>query len=196
MKHYNNGSVFGKVTECVEEQSTGGKPYLSLKVNVSGPKTGNASAFCRIWGEERCREFLELSRKNPGPLCLRGVMTSYKDEKNRFFNNFTCFSWEPKQAEPRAVFILRGEVEIASTTADGGQRVLLRVVREANEGYQESSELVELWLQGEKLFDQVSGNDCLEVKGMIRQEEPDDFYGGGDGPVRAYVEKLQILPQF
>lgn len=196
MRHFNNGSVFGRVTELKEEESSGKKPYLSLKVIVSGAKSGNASAFCRIWGDKRCQEFLELHKMNPGPLALKGMMTSYKDEHNRFYNNFTIFSWEPRKDEPRAVFILRGEVAVASATTDGGQRILLQVVQEAKEGYQESSELFELYAQGEKLFDQVSPNDCLEVKGMIRQEEPDDFFGGGDGPVRAYVEKLKVLTPF
>ena len=188
--------VFGKVIECKEEKSSKDKPYLSLKVQVSGEKSGSATAFCRIWGEERCREFLELQKKNPGPLALKGMMTSYKDKKNHFYNNFTCFSWEPKVAEPRAVFILRGEVDAVSGTTDGGQRMLLKVIREAKDNYQESTELFELFCQGEKMLDVVSAGDNLEVKGMVRQEEVDDFYGGGDGPVRAYVEKLKAMTPF
>jgi len=194
--HFNSGNVFGKITEVDEKSSVGGKPFVSLKVNVSGAKSGQATAFCRIWGEKRCQEFMELFRKGPGPVALRGMMTSYKDEKNNFYNNFTCFSWEPKEAEARAVFILRGEVDAVSSTTDGGQRALVKVIREANENYQESSELFELWLQGEKLFDVVKTGDAVEMKGMIRQGEVDDFYGGGDGPVRAYVEKLKVLSPF
>ena len=129
MRHFNSGSVFGRVIECKEEKSSKDKPYLSLKVQVSGEKSGSATAFCRIWGEERCREFLDLQNKNPGPLVLRGMMTSYRDDKNCFYSNFTCFSWEPKVAEPRAVFILRGEVDVVSGTTDGGQRMLLKVTR-------------------------------------------------------------------
>ena len=196
MKYYNGGHVFGKVIEVQEKVSTKGKPFLILKVNVSGERSGRVTAFCHIPGEERCREFLELHKKNPGPLALHGMMTSTKNDKNRFYNNFTIFSWEPKAAEPRAVFVLHGEVDVVSATTDGGQRLLLKVIREASEGYQESSELFELFVQGEKMLDEVSAGDALEVKGMIRQEEVDDFYGGGDGPVRAYVEKLKVLMPF
>ena len=195
--HYNSGHVFGKITEVAEGQSSGGKPYISVKVNVSGEKSGQATAFCRIWGEKRCQQFMELYAQKPAAVALRGMMSSYLDEeKNLYYSNFTCFSAEASTAEPRAVFILRGEVEQASSTTDGGQRALVRVIREANEGYQESSELFELWLQGEKLFDAVAPGLSIEVKGMIRQGEVDDFYGGGDGPVRAYVEKLKILSPF
>ena len=196
MKHYNSGSVFGRVTEVKEEESSGKKPYLSLKVQVSGEKSGNATAFCRIWGEQRCREFLELHKQNPGSLALKGMMTSFCDEKNHFYSNFTIFSWEPKVAEPRAVFILRGEVDVVSGTTDGGQRMLLKVIRDAKEGYQESAELFELFCQGEKMLDVVKSGDLLEVKGLIRQEEVDDFYGGGDGPVRSYVERLKVMLPF
>ena len=196
MRHFNSGSVFGRVIECKEEKSSKDKPYLSLKVQVSGEKSGSATAFCRIWGEERCREFLDLQKKNPGPLVLRGMMTSYRDDKNCFYSNFTCFSWEPKVAEPRAVFILRGEVDVVSGTTDGGQRMLLKVTRDAAEGYQESAELFELFCQGEKMLDVVKIGDNLEVKGMVRQEEVDDFYGGGAGPVRSYVEQLKVMLPF
>ena len=195
--HFNSGNVFGKIAEVKEESSSGGKPYLSIKMNVSGAKSGQATAFCRIWGEKRCREFMELFATKPASLALRGMMTSYCDEeKNIFYNNFTCFSWAAKEVEPRAVFILRGEVDQVTATTDGGQRALVRVIREAKDAYQESSELFELWLQGEKLFDAVAAGQDVEVKGMIRQGEVDDFYGGGDGPVRAYVEKLKILSPF
>ncbi len=195
--HFNSGHVFGRVTEVEELLSSGGKPYLSIKMNVSGAKSGQATAFCRVWGEKRCQDFMGLFKTKPAALVLRGMMTSYcDDEKNIFYNNFTCFSAEATTAEARAVFILRGEVDQVTATTDGGQRVLLRVIREAKDAYQESSELFELWLQGEKLFDAVAAGQDIEVKGMIRQGEVDDFYGGGDGPVRAYVDKLKILSPF
>ena len=193
--HFNSGNVFGKIAEVKEESSQGGKPYLSIKMNVSGAKSGNATAFCRIWGEKRCQEFMELFSKKPAAVVLRGMMTSYQDEKNNFYNNFTCFSAEETTDKPRAIFIIRGDVEQASSTTDGGQRGLVRVTREAREGYQESSELFELWFQGEKLFDVVEPGQSIEVKGLIRQEEFDDDFGW-DGPVRAYVEKLKILSPF
>jgi hypothetical protein len=33
----------------------------------------------------------------------------------------------------------------------------------------------------------------VEVKGYLRQETPEDEFGGSTGPVRAYVEQLRIL---
>ncbi len=60
--HFNSGKLFGKIAEVKEESSSGGKPYLSIKMNVSGAKSGNATAFCRIWG----KLYLELARAFSG----------------------------------------------------------------------------------------------------------------------------------
>ena len=46
------------------------------------------------------------------------------------------------------------------------------------------------------MLDVVKIGDNLEVKGMVRQEEVDDFYGGGAGPVRLYVEQLKVMLPF
>lgn len=193
VKHFNSGNVFGTITEMNEEESTGGKQYLQITVDVSGSKTGRATAYCRMWDPKRYQSLLDDFRNNNGgEYALRGNISQYSKDSNTY-NNFTVFEWERKQAERRAVFILKGEVSHhPSGLNDGGQRFLLKVVRTGTNG-QDQEESFELWSQGEKLLDKVSLGDTVEVKGMVRQAEPDDFFGGSDGPIRAYAEKIKII---
>lgn len=194
-KHFNSGHVFGRITELKEEESEGGKAYLQITVDVSGPKTGRVTAYCRMWSAQRYQPLLDDFRSSGGgDYCLRGFISQYRKGTDTY-NNFTVFEWERRASERRAVFILRGEVSHQpSQQTDGGQRFLLKVIRSgAGESTQEES--FELFVQGEKLLDRVSLGDLVEVKGMVRQKEPDDFFGGSDGPVRAFVEKLKIIPR-
>ncbi|PWT78604.1 MAG: hypothetical protein C5B59_01425 [Bacteroidetes bacterium] len=192
-KHFNSGHVFGKPTEMKEDTSTGGAPYLQITMDVSGGKSGRVTAYCRMWGQQRYQPLLDDFRNNPGgDYVLRGFISQYSKDENTF-NNFTVFEFERKSSERRAVFILKGEVSHQpSALNDGGQRFLLKVVRPGTNG-QEQEETFELWAQGEKLLEKVAKGDLVEVKGMVRQAEPDDFFGGSDGPVRAFVEKLRVV---
>ncbi len=189
-KHYNQGCVFGRVIEePKKETSTGGQDYITFKVNCSGPKSGMVTAYCRIWTPERVVPFLQHWRSNPdSPLFLKGLFSQYKDEKNRFMSNFTVFHWDPRETvDPRAVFILRGVVEQAQAW-DCGQRLLFSVKREG-----QNEENFELWCPAESLLDMAEPGQFLEVKGYVRQENPEDEFGGSDGPVRAYVHQLRKL---
>lgn len=193
IKHFNSGNVFGRITELKEEVSEGNKQYLQVTVDVSGSKTGRATAYCRIWGQQRYQDLLDDFRDHDGgEYALRGFISQYSKDGNTY-NNFTIFEFERKAAERRAVFILRGEVSHQpSGLNDGGQRFLLKVVRKGTNG-QDQEESFELWSQGEKLLDKVAKGDVVEVKGMVRQAEPDDFFGGSDGPIRAFAEKIKII---
>lgn len=189
-KHFNSGNVFGRVLEVEKKTSEGGKPFLSLKVNVSGARSGNVHAYCRVWGEESCVDFLSMHRRATNtPFYLKGFYGQYRSEKNEWMSNFTIFSFEQReQVDPRAVFILRGLVDLASGTTDGGQRLLLKVQRENN-----PDESFELWCPGESLLDEVAQGDFIEAKGYVRQAETEDEFGGSSGPIRAYVHQLRVL---
>lgn len=193
IKHFNSGNVFGRITEIKEAESDKGKPYAQIVVDVSGPKSGKVTAYCRMWGLQRYQPLLDDFRdNNGGDYVLRGVISQYSKDQDTY-NNFTVFEWERRTSERRAVFILKGEVSHQpSALNDGGQRFLLKVVRSDANGT-ESEESFELWSQGEKLLERVAKGDLVEVKGMVRQKDPDDFFGGGDGPVRAHVEKIKII---
>ncbi len=195
-KHFNAGNVFGKVTEVKEEESSTKKPYLQISVDVSGEKSGRVTAYCRMWGKDRCNEFMNEWKRFPAEaFWFRGFLGQYESKSGDILSNFTVFNYERKPAEKRAVFILKGVVSHQpSGTNDGGQRFLVDVTREgANQ--EEQTENFELWSPGEKLLDQVAEGDLVEAKGLVRQKDVDDFYGGAEGPVRAYVDVLKIIPQ-
>jgi hypothetical protein len=189
-KHFNSGNIFGKVLEYEKKTSAGDKDFISLKVNVSGARSGSVHAYCRIWGAEACTAFLLEHRTNPNTaFYLKGFYGQYRNERNEWLSNFTIFHWEARdQVEPRAVFILRGVVDIAAPTTDGGQRLILKVQRTDN-----PEEVFELWCAGEQLLDEVHSGDFLEVKGYVRQAETEDEFGGSSGPIRAYVHGLRAL---
>lgn len=193
-KHFNAGNVFGKVTEVKEESSENHKPYLQIKVDVSGPRTGRVTAYVKMWGEQRTREFMDHFKRTNGQALywFKGFLGQFKTEKNDFLSNFTAYQWEPRDAEKRAVFILKGTVDVAHGFK-GGQRILLKVEREGGEGYASSIETIEVHAPEEKLLDEVSPGQLIEVKGLLRQENIDDFYGGSEGPIKAYIDQLKIV---
>jgi hypothetical protein len=194
-KHFNAGNVFGKITEVKEESSNGGKPYLQISVDVSGDKSGRVKAYCRMWGEQRINEFMNEWKRFPTEAYwFRGFLGQYTSKSGDVLSNFTVFNFERKADEKRAVFILKGVVSHhPSRTNDSGQRFLLDVTREGANG-KEETESFELWSPGEKLLDPVNLGDLVEAKGLVRQKDVDGFYGGSEGPVRAYVDLLKIIP--
>lgn len=194
VKHFNSGCVFGKIAdEPKKETSEGGKEYVTFKVSASGWRSGSVTAYCRMWGEERITPFLQAWRSNPtAPLFLKGFYGQYRGEKNEWLSNFTIFQYEQREAvDPRAVFVLRGEVGVVSDLSDGGQRMIMAVHREGQQ-----AEEFELWCPGELLFDRVKVGDAIEAKGYVRQESTEDEFGGSAGPIHAYVHQLQILTPF
>ena len=191
IKHFNSGCVFGRVAEEPQkETSTNGQDYISFKVNVFGPKCGSISAYCRLWTPERIVPFLKAYRQTPSAqFFLKGFYSQFKDNNNNFLSSFTIFEFDQRdKVEPRAVFILRGEVDSALPMSNGDQRLLFKVKRE---GQQE--ELFELFCPGERLLDTVEAGQVLEVKGYVRAAVTEDEFGGSSGPVRAYVHELKVL---
>lgn len=189
-KHFNSGHVFGRVMETPkQETSTGGKEYISFKVSVSGPRSGQVTIYCRLWDADRIVPFLAQYRKNPAtPFYLKGFYGQYKNNSNAFLSNFTIFQWEERdKVDPRATFIMRGVVD-SVTGMNGGQRILFKVKREG-----QSEELFELITPGEMLLETVEKDQFLEVKGYVRQQEMEDEYGGSSGPIHAYVHELKVL---
>ena len=195
-KHFNAGNVFGKVTEVKEEKSDKDKPYLQISVDTSGDKSGRVTAYCRMWGEQRINEFMNEWKRFPAEAYwFRGFLGQYTSTSGDILSNFTVFNFERKPAKKRAVFVLKGIISHQpSATVDGGQRFLMEVTRDNGQG-EDNTESFELWSPGEKLLDPVSHGDLVEVKGLIRQKDVDGFYGGSEGPVRAYVDVLKVIPQ-
>jgi len=188
-KHFNAGNVFGRVTsEIKRERSRGGEDYISFEVNVSGRRCGSARAFCRMWKAERIEPFLAALAKDPETaFWCKGFFGQYWNDRNEVFSNFTIFQAEARESEPRAAFILKGRVDQAQEVKTG-QRLLLHIERDG-----QPKETFELWNPADKLLDEPKPGDLIEAKGYLRQETPEDDFGGSTGPVRAYIEQLRVL---
>ncbi|WP_305043869.1 hypothetical protein [Geoalkalibacter sp.] len=188
-KHFNAGNVFGRVVDEIERKtSQGGKEFISFAVSVAGRKCGGVKAYCRMWDAERFEPFLDALSGNPGmKVWLRGYFGQYWNDKNEVMSNFTMFEWSERDSEPRAAFILKGVVDQAQKVRLG-QRLLLTVARDGAP----KAETFELWCPAERLLDEARAGELIEVKGYVRQETPEDDYGGSGGPVRAYVDQLRV----
>jgi hypothetical protein len=188
-KHYSAGNVFGRIVDEVKkEESREGKLYISFTVNISGRRCGSARAFCRMWGEERYEPFLRYLERCPAAaFWFKGFFSQYWDPKNNVFSNFTIFQWEARESDPRAAFILKGLVDQAQKVKTG-QRILLDVERQG-----QPKERFEIWNPRELLLDEVAPGQFVEVKGYIRQETPEDDFGGSTGLIRAYAHQLRVL---
>ncbi|WP_020675537.1 hypothetical protein [Geopsychrobacter electrodiphilus] len=188
-KHFNMGNVFGRVViESIERKPSKNSEFLNFQINVAGRHCGSVKAFCRMWQTERIDAFMAHVRARPhDPLCLKGFFGQYWDERNTVYSTFTIHKWEVRESDPRAAFILKGQVDVISAVK-GGHRLLLNYSREGQE-----TERLEFWLQDETLLDTPQAGDLLEIKGYLRQEQPEDDFGGSTGPVRAYLEKLRVI---
>lgn len=189
IKHFNLGNVFGRiVVDSIERKNSTNSEYLNFQISISGRHCGSARAFCRMWKPERFELFLAQVRARPhDPLYLKGFFGQYWDDRNTVYSTFTIHKWEVRDSDPRAAFIMKGDVDVISAVK-GGQRMLLNY---RNDG--QDPERLEFWLQDEKLLDKPESGQLVEIKGYLRQEEPEDAFGGSSGPVQAYVEKLRIL---
>ncbi len=188
-KHFNMGNVFGRIViDSIERKQSPNSEFINFQINVSGRHCGSAKAFCRMWKTEAIDAFWSHVRARPhDPLYLRGFFGQYWDAQNTVFTTFTIHKWEVRESDPRAAFILKGEVDVISAVK-GGQRLLLNYSREGQE-----TERFEYWLQDEKFLDTPAAGDLIEVKGYLRQEQPEDDFGGSTGPVRAYLEQLRVI---
>ncbi len=189
-KHFNLGTVFGVVIpDTIERKSSANTEFINFQVNVSGSRCGSVRAFCRVWKPENFETLLRQIEARPHDrIFLKGFFGQYWDDRNNVFSTYTCYQWDPRESDPRAAFILRGDVHIISKT-NTGQRMILNLLREG----QREVEKIELWMQDEKFLDVPEQGQLIEVKGYLRQEFPEDDFGGSSGPVRAYVEQLRVL---
>ncbi len=188
-KHFNLGTVFGlALPDTVERKTSRNSEFINFQVNVSGRRCGSVRAFCRVWKPENIDPLLRQIEQRPhDPLFLKGFFGQFWDDRNTVFATYTIYRWEVRESDPRAAFILTGDVSVISKTTTG-HRLLMNLQREGND-----AEKMELWLQDEKFLDVPNNGDLISVKGYLRQEQPEDDFGGSSGPVRAYVEELKIL---
>lgn len=196
-KHFTKGIVTGRIVEIKDEETKENKKkYVTIQVDVSGNISGDVTAYCRMFDkDDSVGELKRLWAKSKrGLFKLQGIYSQYrKDESSDFLSSFSVFDFEPLESgRKRAYFIVVGEVSHQpSGTTDGGQRFLV-LVRKPGSNNQVQEEAFEFVAPGEKLLPSVALGDLVRVKGLIRQKEPDGDCGG-EGPIRAYLESLEIL---
>jgi len=195
-KHFTKGVITGRITEIKDEETKDSKKkYVTIQVDVSSTLSGDVTAYCRMYDKEgSIADLKKLWASNKqGLFKLQGIYSQYqKDQSSSFLSSFTLFGFElVESGAKRAYFIVVGEVcNQPSGLNDGGQRFLVNVCKPGI-GDQMQEEKYEFYAPGDKLLDPVSLGDTVRIKGLIRQKEPDGVCGG-DGPIRAYLESLEI----
>lgn len=197
-KHYIKGVIIGRITDIKDEvtKSDSKKKYITCQVDVSSDLSGEVTAYCRMYDKDGSIEELKRmwARNRRGLFKLQGMYSQYqKDESSAFLSSFTLYDFEMVESgTKRAYFIVVGEVSHQpSALNDGGQRFLVVVRKPGTNGHDDQEEQFEFWTPGEKLLPTVSQGDTVAVKGLVRQQVPDGDCGG-EGPIRAYLESLDI----
>jgi hypothetical protein len=195
MKHFTKGVITGRITEIKDEETKGNKKYVTIQVDVSGTLSGDVTAYCRMYDKDGSIDELKRTwnRAKQGLFKLQGMYSQYqKDQSSPFLSSFTLYGFELLESgTKRAYFIVVGEVTSPPSGLNcGGQRFLVTVTKPGNAG-QDQEDVFEFWAPGEKLLPAVTIGETVRVKGLIRQKEPDGVCGG-DGPIRAYLESLEI----
>ena len=183
-KHFNLGNVWGRVGGTKAEESTEGKPYLSIQVECPNDLFGNIKTYGRLWGKEKIDAFMDHYKKNPGTAYrFRGFFSQYDKEEGLRLSNYTFYSWDVfNGAEFRASFVLVGLVAAIEEKKEEGM-ICLSLSREG--AAEEEFVVYTLTLQD---LAGISEGDVIEVKGVLRYKEPEDFFGASShGTVKPYV---------
>lgn len=199
MKHFTKGIIIGRITEIKDETTKESKkPYVTIQADVSSMLSGDVTAYCRMYEKNGNIDELKRTwqRDKHGLFKLTGIYAQYlKEGSTDYLSNFTLYDFElVTEGKKRAYFIVSGVVSSQpSGLNDGGQRFLVSVIRNGQND-QEQEEVFEFWSPGEKIeLPAVSKGDLVRAKGLVRQKDPDGVCGG-EGPIRAYLEHLEIVP--
>lgn len=193
-KHFNAGNVWGSIIEYHRLVSTGGKPFLWMKIDVSG-EHGSLYVFGRMWGKDRVETLLAHIRKNPSEtIRFRGFIEQYTREVTHW--NYTFYAWEPAPGSPRkAAFVLRGKITDAKIIDDGAGKAALHLVRGGKEGYPDIEEHIEVFCGDPDSVMDMGLNETWEFKGYIRQGAGEDEFGVTSGglirPYAKYAKRIE-----
>ena len=194
MKGFTKGVVLGRITEIKEETTRNGRDYITMSVDISGPLSGDVTAYCRLY--EKGGNISELrqlwSSNRLANIRLQAIYSQYrKDTASDYLSSFTAYAFDAAtDGKRRAYFIVAGTVSSRPSGLNcGGQRFLVRMEREGNE-----PETLEFFAPGDKLLPPVEEGQQVRVKGLVRQREPDGLCGS-DGPIHAYLESLEIIEE-
>jgi hypothetical protein len=189
-KPFNMGTVWGRIIETKDIQDD--KRHLSLHIGCMG-KSGNVHVYGTMWNDDKISSLLTQHKKDPNQMFrFRGFFSQYlPTNKTQRLTNFRFYQWDVAPGhEPRAAFIMRGE--IVSTEEKGDKGVVnLLLLHPAQSGYKETKEDFELWVPEERLLGSLITGRFYEVKGLLQQGDGEDFYGQAKGDVRPYILSVE-----
>jgi hypothetical protein len=194
MNHYNAAHVWGRIvgTPSTKKSKEGkGAPYLRLEVSCYHPRFGNVRAYGNLWGQKKISGLLDEFRMNQRALFkFDGFVSQYEDGEGKRFTNFTFIDWQPAtaDAEPRAAFILVGEVE-----GIAGDRLTLFLKRPKRGSEDEHvEERFAFHLAEDGGLNGAMVGDLVKVKGYLRAAAGEDPFGENTSPIRPYVEHIEV----
>jgi len=200
LKHFNAGHVWGKILKA-EEKETKDKhtPFVELEIDCGHPEHGNVRAYGRLWGKEKCAAFMDYLKDHKDFIFrFKGYYGQYVDHDKRY-SSYTFYDFirpdeiiktGTKNNEPRAAFILTGELAEKELDADADPRLMINVVRSGKETSSENS--LEVFLFELDGFYDIEPGDLIEVRGVLRKRSAEDFYGGStDDAIKPYVMFLK-----
>lgn len=141
-------------------------------------------------GDDSIDSFLKQYEKEPGAIYrFRGFFSQYMPQQgvSHRFTNFRFFKWDiaPGQ-EPRAAFILKGEITGTATSGELGI-ISMKLVQPAQNGYPEKKEDFKLYVFEPGLLKGFEAGQFWELRGFLQQGEGEDEYGAAKGPVLPFV---------
>ena len=200
LKHFNAGHVWGKIIKA-EEKETKDKhtPFVELEIDCGHPEHGNVRAYGRLWGREKAALFLEYFKDHKDYVFrFKGYYGQYVDHGKRY-SSYTFYDFMrpdeiykagAKNNEPRAAFILTGELTETGFDDDADPKLIMNVIRSGKEmSFEDSLEVFLFELDG---FYDIEPGDIIEVRGVLRKRSAEDFYGGStDDAIKPYVMFLK-----
>ncbi len=191
MKHFNLGNVWGRVASCKKEKSTRDTVYLQIQVECPNELFGNVKTYGRIWGKDKVEAFLDFHKKHPGQAYrFKGFFSQYDKEEGQRYSNFTFTNWQPIDgSEFRAAFILTGEITSLSTEAPEG-KICLHLIREGQGDYRDIEEDFEVYTLNEQEIAGLQEGQVVQVKGLMRAREPEDYFGCPSGKIKPYLKEI------
>jgi len=194
MKHFNSGNVWGRVANCKLQKSDQGTPYLQIQFECSNELFGNIKTYGRLWGQDKIDAFIDYFKKHPGQsFRFKGFFSQYDKEEGQRYSNYTFFEWQPVDGkEFRAAFVLTGEVT-AVEEVNGEGKIYLHLLREGRGEYRDIEEDFEVYTLNVQEIAGINEGDILQVKGVMRAKEPEDYFGMPSGEIKPYVSELKLM---
>ncbi len=187
MSYFNQGNVWGRLIKSNDGKTRDkGTPFLELEIDCANPEYGHILAFGRLWGKEKIAALKAYLPEHKGEIIrLKGFYDQY-EENNTRYSSYTFYDFIPgNPPASRAAFILVGDLE-QKELIEGEPLLHLTIMRKGADMDREQD--LRIWLFDPEVYYEIVPGDLVEVRGILRKRESEDFYGGSsDSPIRPYA---------